>query len=473
MATQQKAQAQQTANGPREKILRIGVILGGKIVEERLIRTRETVTIGQSAKNTFAIPAPELPRTWQLFKLVGTKYVLNVNESMDGRLSDGGNVMALAQLKAGGQAQKQAQGWALPLSDNARGKIILGDMTLLFQFVVAPPLQPRPQLPHSVRGTLADRIDPYMAIILVLSFMVHGGVGLWVYRMDVEKPIEPDKIPDKYAKALLAAPPAPKPEPEVKGKDENKDKDKKEPDKKPEPSKPAPPKHVETAEEAAKRKSAEEAALKEKQAKDKAAAAGVLIAVAGAKSDGSNPSSFQDVSNGKRPPGSAGDALKGAQQEGKDIALNGSGKDGSRHTPGGDVGNKNTGGNGVNNTDPGDGGKKEELVAHTDVKKPTVIDPGTGDLSPEDVFQKIRSRYQHDLTLCYQNELKQDSGLHGAVNLTITIGTSGRVSAADVDGPMSAVNACVKQKAKNWTFDNPKKATATFAFTFSFSSSKH
>src|SRR5438105_9185868 len=100
---QTQGRSPQEAQGPRPKILRIGVILGGKIVEERLIRTRETVTIGQSAKNTFAIPAPELPRSWQLFKLVGTKYVLNVNESMDGRLSDGGNVLALAQMKAGGQ----------------------------------------------------------------------------------------------------------------------------------------------------------------------------------------------------------------------------------------------------------------------------------------------------------------------------------------------------------------------------------
>ena len=57
-------QAQKTkppANGgqaPRPKILRIGVILGDKIVEERLVRERGPVSIGQSAKNTFAVPAP-------------------------------------------------------------------------------------------------------------------------------------------------------------------------------------------------------------------------------------------------------------------------------------------------------------------------------------------------------------------------------------------------------------------------------
>ena len=48
--------------GPRPRILRIGVLLGGKIVEERLIRERTPVTIGQSMRNTFSIPVEEIGR---------------------------------------------------------------------------------------------------------------------------------------------------------------------------------------------------------------------------------------------------------------------------------------------------------------------------------------------------------------------------------------------------------------------------
>src|SRR5215475_503498 len=81
--------------GPRPKILRSGVILGDKIVDERLVRDRGPVTIGQSAKNTFAVPAAELPRSWTLFHVDAKtgKYVLTVADSMDGRISDGGQVM--------------------------------------------------------------------------------------------------------------------------------------------------------------------------------------------------------------------------------------------------------------------------------------------------------------------------------------------------------------------------------------------
>ena len=45
-----------SSDGRRPRILRIGILLGGKIVEERLIRERVAVTIGQSMRNTFSIP---------------------------------------------------------------------------------------------------------------------------------------------------------------------------------------------------------------------------------------------------------------------------------------------------------------------------------------------------------------------------------------------------------------------------------
>ena len=52
---------------PKPKILRIGIVQGGRIVEERLVRQREHITIGQSAKNMFVVPSDALPRQWMLF----------------------------------------------------------------------------------------------------------------------------------------------------------------------------------------------------------------------------------------------------------------------------------------------------------------------------------------------------------------------------------------------------------------------
>src|SRR5438270_1507109 len=83
------------------KILRIGIIQGGKIVEERLVRKRETVTIGQSVKNTFVVPASTaLTRSFPIFEMTPQGYALNFTEGMDGRIAFDQNVtpVTLAQL---------------------------------------------------------------------------------------------------------------------------------------------------------------------------------------------------------------------------------------------------------------------------------------------------------------------------------------------------------------------------------------
>src|SRR5580765_6587122 len=152
--------------GPRQRILRIGILLGGKIVEERLIRERTPVSIGQSMKNTFSIPVEGLPLEFTLFALEEGKYSLRFLNKMDGRLSDGsGQVHTLDVLKQSRGAANQGEYWSVPLTDGARGKLSIGDLTILFQFVTEPPRQPKPMLPASVRGTIADRIDPRLAVI--------------------------------------------------------------------------------------------------------------------------------------------------------------------------------------------------------------------------------------------------------------------------------------------------------------------
>ena len=66
---QSQPQSPQQQQAPRQRILRIGILLGGKIVEERLIRERTSVSIGQSMKNTFSIPVEGLPLEFTLFAL--------------------------------------------------------------------------------------------------------------------------------------------------------------------------------------------------------------------------------------------------------------------------------------------------------------------------------------------------------------------------------------------------------------------
>ena len=69
------------------KILRIGVIQGGKIIEEKLIRRRTSVTVGTSSRNTIVLSAAKVPKSFPLFELKGNDYHLAFEDNMSGRVS--------------------------------------------------------------------------------------------------------------------------------------------------------------------------------------------------------------------------------------------------------------------------------------------------------------------------------------------------------------------------------------------------
>ena len=85
----------------QERALRVGIFQGGRSLEERLFRRRSNITVGQSAKNTFVVPATvDLPKGFTLFEVTPKGYALNFTDRMEGRLSLGGDaVVDLAALR--------------------------------------------------------------------------------------------------------------------------------------------------------------------------------------------------------------------------------------------------------------------------------------------------------------------------------------------------------------------------------------
>ena len=135
MATQAAARQAQVGSAPKPKILRIGIIQGGRIVEERLVRKRENITIGQSAKNMFVVPSDVLPRQWLLFEVTGNRYVAHFSEGMDARIAVGSEIISLAQLRQSGKIQRKGPSFVLPLaskSSQLRGSASDGTTNMFF-----------------------------------------------------------------------------------------------------------------------------------------------------------------------------------------------------------------------------------------------------------------------------------------------------------------------------------------------------
>jgi hypothetical protein len=164
--------AMSVQTGP--KVLRIGLVQGGRVIEERIIKQRITVTVGSNERAMFVVPTQAVPPTFKLFELIGMDYYLNYLDGMTGRVALATGITDLNALK--GQAKKVAGAYQVKLTEEARGKVVVGETTFLFQFVAPPPVQPRPQLPLAVKGGIASSIDWSLTIIAAFSFLLHFGI---------------------------------------------------------------------------------------------------------------------------------------------------------------------------------------------------------------------------------------------------------------------------------------------------------
>jgi hypothetical protein len=164
-------------------VLRVAVVRGGVVIEERTLEGRADVTVGPTERSTFVLPERSAPEGLRLFDRAGGKYHLCCTPSMKGRVATPSGVLDLA-----GAGERR-----IPLDEGARGRVVLGDTTLLFHVMTAPPAAPRAALPRSMRGGLRDDIDWMTTLIAAFSFLLHfGAVGaLWSDWMD---PVLDDEV---------------------------------------------------------------------------------------------------------------------------------------------------------------------------------------------------------------------------------------------------------------------------------------
>ncbi len=95
---------------------------------------------------------------------------------MQGKISHGGQQLTLAQLRDRPPTSRGS--WELPLDDRDRGSVRVGELTLLFQLVQAPPIAQRQLQPQSFRPRLISDDDPvFMGFLGLFSVLAAGFVA--------------------------------------------------------------------------------------------------------------------------------------------------------------------------------------------------------------------------------------------------------------------------------------------------------
>ena len=470
MATQAAARQAIPGATPKLKILRIGIIQGGRIVEERLVRKRESITIGQSAKNTFVVLSDALPRNWLLFEASGSQYVAHFSDGMDARIAVGNEIISLSQLKQTGKIQKRGASWVLPLDERARGKITLADMTILFQFVTPPPPQPRPQLPASVRGSALTGVDWFFTTVAAVSFLLH--LMLVIYLRNVDWPRKPDieEIPDRFVKMVKVE--EKKPE-EKKVVDETKPEDDKKKDekKKGDDEEKKQPKKELSDEEKAKLAEAKAKADAERRARlaDQVKQTG-LLKLLGAKAEGDG--SIADVlgkGDVDRDQEKAFQGVGGVGVASGNDSLRGIKAGGSGSGRVADVGGLRGGGS-IAGGGTGAGAGERTVKAAIKTETPAV----DGELDPNMVAKEVRSRLGA-IKACYERALKRNPNLSGKVVIHWTITQAGTVSGVDVEQDTlgdAEVASCIKALIARWRFPAPAGGSVDVSFPFVFQASQ-
>ena len=449
MANQRPPASQVSAlpQAPRQRILRIGILLGGAnggtptLVEERLIRDRAPVSIGQSMKNTFSVPVEGMPLEFTLFAMEEGKYYLRFLQKMDGRLSDGGQVNTLDALKGRG-AKNHGDYWEIPLSDSSRGKLSMGDLTVLFQFVTEPPRQPKPMLPASVRGTLADRIDPRLSVILGASIILHFAVVIVALAYDVE--IDTGMAARAYNLTFKNDAPVVDLETPKQQQDQGADAgEKKQEEKKQETKKPA-----QTAETKKPAEDPGKAEREQRVAEERA------VDLANQLTGESPNGTAEGGMSSRRPGGDLASQAEAVKNSGNQVAIGGGQNRSSRGGREGTGTGHDVALNGPGGTESAGGGKREVEPKGRITVSEKQLDDSLND--PEAILKRINQVYMSQIKRCYTNYLKKDASARGKVTLAFLINPTGRVTQHSAHGFADEVDSCISNLMGTWRFAIPK-----------------
>ncbi|AKT43214.1 AgmX/PglI C-terminal domain-containing protein [Chondromyces crocatus] len=196
-------------SGP--KVLRIGLVQGGRVLEERVLKERADVTIGPSEKSMFVLVNRALPPSFKLFESVGSEYQLTFLDGMKGRIASTRGVVELDTLKASAKRVQHGNlhAYQVPITDDARGKIVLGETAFLFQFIAPPPVEARSLHPTAVRSSLVEQVDWTTTIIAAFSFLIHFGVVGSIYSDWMDPVIDDESNVAALIESVKQLPPPP------------------------------------------------------------------------------------------------------------------------------------------------------------------------------------------------------------------------------------------------------------------------
>lgn len=443
------------ANKTMGKVLRLGVIQGGKIIEDKTIEKRESVTLGSDGKNSVVVPMSNLPKTLTVFEMKGAGYNLVFTEEMDGKLAvtKGAEQLTFATLKSQGIAQKRGDQYVVALNDDSKGKLSLGEVTLLFQFVNQPKVVPAMELPDAAKGNFFNQIDRTFTGILLMFLSIEFTGAVIISQHEIaEVEVQLEELPDRFVQMIIPEKPKEKPKPVEENKGEEPKEEKKEEKK--------------VAEKAETKANKPPPGPKSKDELKQAVASKGLLKILGAVGDGSG-GSIADVLGAGNGMNDVANALQGAggvATANSDNLAAGSGPRGGGSGQAAQLGDLGTEGGGPVAT----GEKKAVQVSGKLIDASSEAE--TGEIDRDSLTKFVKARLK-TIQGCYERELKRNPSLKGKIVMEFTIATSGRTTNVEVaENTLGSdeVGNCIRTAIRAWSTPFKPDADVPVSYPFVF-----
>ncbi len=393
-----------------------------------------------------------VPDRHMMFDYSGGRYFLDLPPNVRGKISLGKKAYTVSQLRKKFGARQNLR---VQLSTRARGKLLVGETTLLFQFAPPKPVPRKPAFPVEFRPRLDQMVSREDAASLASVALVLGSYFTWAANAEVDDRFSVDEIDERFLQAMGIVP-EPKeevveeePEEEMLAQDEEEE-DVKEEKEEPKPEKKDKPEKF------------SEAAMKK--------ARGVGVARVLGTYGGDGPGTVFDVIS--QTENNLGEMFA----QGMTTTVLADGGDISPFVPGGDgitAHGAMAGNAGLATSEAPELDKKEtKREKKIRGKLKTTGTDVFGDVDKKAVKATIRRRMSA-LQHCYEKALRTQPSLQGKMTYTIEVSVMGSVTRVAIEEDTvgsPVVTSCTKGKIKGWRFPTQgaeEPAEVTFSVVFS------
>lgn len=449
-ATGEVPQSAASARGP--KVLRVAVVVDELLCDEVHQHKAGSLSVGSDYRSDVVLFGRHVPHKHVLFDYRDGAYFLDVPAEARGKVSLGSKAFPIGVLR-----QRFGAGDVLrvKLPPKAKGKLLLGDSTIMFQFAAPKELPPRVPFPVQFKPRIDEMLGSRDLSTMAVSLLTLGSYFTWAAIAEYDREFDIDSIDERFVTAMGIKKKQDEPEPEAEEEEQDELAEEDESQKQKLEDKPKPEKKLDKQPD-------------KFSAKAVAQARNVGIARVLGTYGGPGEGTVLDIIE------STENDLGDLFAQGMTTTMLADGGAITAFVPGGE--GLSLGGQvlDTNGFELGDGPELERSEEKRERKvmgrvKATKTDV-FGDIDGKSVKAQI-SRRLSALQFCYNSVLSTQPGLAGKMTFTIGISSMGSVTSVNVEEDTvgdSKVKTCTQAKIKGWRFGSQEDSgEVTFTVVFS------